>query len=847
MFILNIFLLFLMPPSPQLLERLSVEEKNEIRKILIDARKKGVDQPDFNNLEKFRVRLMIKQNDTMNIPVILVEFSDNPADSPVTHFQDMLFSVNTYPTGSLTDYYLENSYGNFFVDGWISDWLLMPNSYSYYTDGQYGFGSYPRNAQGLARDAVLAADPYIDFSQFDRDNDGYVDVIFIIHAGPGGEETGDPDDIWSHAWYIPGGVNVDGVTVYRYSMEPENGRMGVFAHEFGHNLGLPDLYDTDYSSEGLGNWSVMAGGSWGNNGRTPVHFDVWCKYKLGFLNPVNVTSIINNAPFPPVELYPVAYRLWTNGNASSQYFLVEFRDKTRGFDATLPSSGLLIFHIDETQQNNRNEWYPGHTGSGHYKVALEQADGRWDLEKNINSGDKGDPYPGNTYSRSFNDYSIPDSRDYTFSTTYVSVTGISDYQDTMYADLAVVPVHNISVDSSNFPVVIEKDSSITPVIYLSNAGFYTDNFDLYLRIDSMGSPVYVDQINNITLNPNEVNFFSLSPFTAKFSNGMYKVYAYISSPNEEMFRNDTLKLDLFSYELLKFINVPYTTSEPVIDGIIDSVEWSDAFVYDISDYLKKAGLRNIQEAFGYIKNSDSILYFGITVKDTETGNYIIKMRFDDNADGQFPDSSDTSEGELKLQQSGQSLTVTFTPYFSNGQSGQSHPVSFPYAFSLVGDERHFELAIPFAKENYALDEEISIRHSTDTFAFFIIGRNSARPDFNIYWVQDVPFSQTRKPYLYSKLEVTNLNVGVKERNSLSRSFSFNINYTEQGLKIMVLQNDKEPVSIKLIDPTGRIKSELNSKALEIISFIPYKKYKKGVYFILIKRNNYRWIKKVIMY
>ncbi len=839
-------LIFLMPPSPQLKERLSEKEWSDIKKVLIDARKRGVNQPDFNNLAKFRVRFLKKQSDTMNIPVILVEFTDNPADSPVTHFQDMLFSIDSYPTGSFTDYYLENSYGEFFIKGWISDWLLMPNPYSYYTDGQYGFGIYPKNAQGLARDAVLAADPYVDFSQFDRDNDGYVDGIFIIHAGPGAEETGNPNDIWSHAWYIPGGVNVDGVTVYRYSMEPENGRMGVFAHEFGHVLGLPDLYDTDYSSEGLGNWSLMAGGSWGNNGRTPVHFDVWCKYKLGFLNPINVTSIINNAPFPPVEDYPVAYRLWTNGNASSQYFLVEFRNKTKGFDAYLPSSGLLIFHIDETQQSNRNEWYPGHTSYGHYKVALEQADGKWDLEKNINSGDFGDPYPGSSNNKSFDDYSTPDSKDYNFSTTYVSITGISDYQDTMFADLAVVPVYNISVDSANLPVIIKKDSAIDPIIYFSNRGFYTDNFDLILEIDSMGFNVYTDQINNISLNPGAESSVSLSPFTPKFSNGMYKVYAYIVSQNEQMFRNDTLKLDLFSYELLKFISCPYTTSKPVIDGVIDPLEWSDAFVYDISDYLKKGGPRNIQEAFAYIKNSDSTLYLGIKVKDTTGGADYIRIIFDDNADGQFPDSPNTSEGELKFQQSGQVFNVTFTPYFSSGQ-GQSHSVSFPYAVSNVGDERHFEMAIPFVKEGYALDEEISINSSTDTFAFFIMGRNSSEADINIYWLQDVPLTQIKNPSLYAKIEVTNLAVRVKEKNADFHDFSFDVSYTAEGLKIVVSQGKKEPVSIQFVDSSGRIKYSLNSKTSEIISFLPYREYKKGVYFILIKRNNHRWIRKVIMY
>ncbi len=838
-------LVFLMPPSPELKGKLSEEEWIYIKNILTDARKRGANQPDFDNLEKFRIKFLKKQTDTMNIPVILVEFTDNLADSPVIHFENMLFSIGSYPTGSFTDYYLENSYGNFLTQGWVSNWLLMPNPYSYYTNGQYGFGTYPKNAQGLARDAVIAADPYVDFSQFDRNNDGYVDGIFIVHAGPGAEETGNPNDIWSHAWYIPGGVNVDGVIVWRYSMEPENGRIGVFAHEFGHVLGLPDLYDTDYSSEGLGNWSLMAGGSWGNNGRTPVHLDVWCKYKLGFINPYNVTSIINNALFLPTENYPLAYRLWTNGGASQQYFLAEYRKKIK-FDLYLPGEGILIFHIDETQPSNNNEWYPGHTSFGHYKVALEQADGRWDLEKNINGGDPADPYPGTSDNRSFDNYSTPDSKNYNFNTTYVSVTGISALSDSMFADLAVIPVYNISVDSSNIPVILKKDSSITPRIFVSNRGFYTQSFNLILRIDSLGQTVYQNEILNLTLNPGNSSSYTFPSFQAKFSNGIYNVFAYINSQNEDMFRNDTLKEKLFSYELITFLTSSYSTIKPFIDGVINFSEWYDAYVLDISDYLKRGAQRNIQEAFAYIKNSDSTLYLGIIVKDTTGGSDYIRMIFDDNADGQFPEPPNTSEGEIKFQQSGQVFNVTFTPYFSSGY-GQTHSVSFPYGVSNVADKRHFEMAIPIVKEGYALDEEIGVNSSTDTFALFIMGRNSSLADINIYWLQNIPLAQIRNPSLYAKIEMTNLAVGVKERNVSISLPSFDISYVPEGIKIVFLQNKKEPVSIKLVDTSGRIKYSLNSKNSEIVSILPYREYKGGVYFVIIKGNKESWIKKVIMY
>ena len=97
--------------------------------------------------------------------------------------------------------------------------------------------------------------------RFDTDDDGFVDGIFLIHAGGGAEAEPNPtkrkDMIWSHKWTLPTPFSNSGVKVYAYSTEPEDGHVGVFCHEFGHVLGLPDLYDTTYRSEGVGIWCLM--------------------------------------------------------------------------------------------------------------------------------------------------------------------------------------------------------------------------------------------------------------------------------------------------------------------------------------------------------------------------------------------------------------------------------------------------------------------------------------------------------------------------------------------------------------------------------------------------------------
>jgi immune inhibitor A len=383
--------------------------------------------------------------------VIIVDFGDNTADTgtyPESHYEDMLFSVGTYPTGSMRDYYLENSYGNFETTGDATGWYRMPRNYTYYVDGNYGFNNYPRNAQGLAEDAVLAADPYIDFSQYDNDgpdgipdsgdDDGYVDAIFIVHAGPGAEVTGDPNDIWSHAWSTYDPVAVDGVYVYSYSSEPEDGSIGVFCHELGHVLGLPDFYDYGYDSRGAGYWSVMAGGSWGGGGVTPVHFDAYSKVRLGFVTPIVPTTNIVNALVEPVETTSTVYKIWTDGLPGTEYFLLENRQKI-GFDVSLKGEDIVIYHVDETVYGNDDQRCGA--GSPHYELAVEQADGECDLEYDRNSGDYGDPWPGSGGTENpnyaFNDTSTPNSRDYSNNPTNVSVYDINMVGDNGYVSISV--------------------------------------------------------------------------------------------------------------------------------------------------------------------------------------------------------------------------------------------------------------------------------------------------------------------------------------------------------------------------------------------------------------------------
>jgi len=307
--------LYAVPLSDEVIEKLRNEGRlDDALQNHKQARAKGIDNPQIGSIKS---RQNIAQSGRANLSalVLLIDFSDKPYTAGSTaatpaRFDSLLFSDGRKnPTGSLKEYYLENSYGNLTVNGSSYGWYRASQSYKYYTnncDGSTGFGPYPNNAYRLVEEAIDLADPYVDFSQFDGDGDGYVDGLFVVHAGTGFEVSGNTCEIWSHMSGF-GPIYKDGVYIDRYSMEPEEypgtgmSPIGVFCHEFGHVLGLPDLYDYDGSSEGCGHWSIMASGSYNGNSRVPAHFDAWCKSQLGFISPTNATSNLTGVEFPAAE------------------------------------------------------------------------------------------------------------------------------------------------------------------------------------------------------------------------------------------------------------------------------------------------------------------------------------------------------------------------------------------------------------------------------------------------------------------------------------------------------------------------------------------------------------------
>ncbi|MCU1537748.1 MAG: family metalloprotease domain protein [Humibacillus sp.] len=242
------------------------------------------------------------------------------------HYQQLMFGA----TDSFRDFYLKQSNGRFLAKGDVSDWVKVP-----YNEARYGSNTVPQSNGYWAYINDTAQAWYADqkakgkttaqiktyLQQFDKVDrydsrgdgvynrpDGYIDHFQAIHAGEGEEAGGGAqgtDAIWSHRWYVRsndqgrtgpdgnklGGIQIGdtGIWIGDYTTEPENGGLGVFAHEFGHDLGLPDLYDTAGGDNGTGYWTLMSGGSWMSKSKTdigtrPSYMGAWEKLQLGWLD-----------------------------------------------------------------------------------------------------------------------------------------------------------------------------------------------------------------------------------------------------------------------------------------------------------------------------------------------------------------------------------------------------------------------------------------------------------------------------------------------------------------------------------------------------------------------------------
>ncbi len=290
------------------------------------------------------------------------------------HFQDLMFGEGE----SFKDFYLKQSNGRFRAKGDVTDWVKVPFNEARYGSNAIaqsdGYWNYVKDTAKAWYDSQVAqgkslAEIKTYLAQFDKvdrydyngngifnEPDGYIDHFQAIHAGEGEEAGGGAqgkDAIWSHRWYAYvnqagkigpdfnklGGVPLgdSGIWIGDYTTEPENGGLGVFAHEFGHDLGLPDLYDTAGGDNGTGFWTLMSGGSWLNHGTdsigtTPGYMGAWEKLQLGWLD----FKVVKYGEDSTVNLGPADK---PRSRSNYQAVISTLPDKTVVTDYNKPHSG----------------------------------------------------------------------------------------------------------------------------------------------------------------------------------------------------------------------------------------------------------------------------------------------------------------------------------------------------------------------------------------------------------------------------------------------------------------------------------------------------------------------------
>lgn len=296
--------------------------------------------------------------------IILAQFTDSKFQSGHDRaLYNKIANAENYTDngfrGSVKDYFKAQSAGQFELDFDVVGICPLKNPCSYYGGNDAYTGNDLRAGEMVAEACQWAATQGVDFSKYDWDGDGEVDQVFVLYAGKGEANGGAVSTVWPHEYALSysdygKSLSFNGVIVDTYACSAElNDRdqldgIGTFCHEFSHCMGFPDLYDTGYSGWfGMGYYDLMSAGNYNGDGKCPAGYSAYEKHECGWLTYQDVTHIdeaLNVTGLKAISDGGSAYVI-KNKAHEDEYYIIENRQNT-GWDAYLPSEGVMITHVD---------------------------------------------------------------------------------------------------------------------------------------------------------------------------------------------------------------------------------------------------------------------------------------------------------------------------------------------------------------------------------------------------------------------------------------------------------------------------------------------------------------------
>lgn len=457
---------------------------------------------------------------------ILVEFSNNSftLENPRQQFYNQLNQhgyKESGATGSVKDYFIESSNGQFIPEFDVYGPVKLSHPYSYY--GADSPSMLDEKAHEMVYEACSLLDEQIDFTQYDRDEDGLIDNVYIFYAGYGQADGGSAETVWPHSWdIIEAGRTFyyDGVRLGHYacSSELRDGKgstisgIGVFCHEFSHVLGLPDLYAVSYNGSFTPqSWTLMDSGSYNNDSWTPPYMSGYERYALGWVEPKVLDEPMNVTVKHITESKGFYDVFMVKTDKEDEYFIFENRQQ-KGWDEFLPGHGMLVWHIDY----NETIWEGNVVNNtpSHQYVDIEEADN----DPSYYSI-PGDVFPGTANVTSFTDDTTPSMRSWSGASLYAPIT---DIKESASGEISFVFRGGVDI----FGEVTAYEATNIGADKLSISWTTAENATSYLvsvyEKSAAGEKVYVDgyrykDVGNVT----SIEVTGLYPLTTYY----YVVYA----------------------------------------------------------------------------------------------------------------------------------------------------------------------------------------------------------------------------------------------------------------------------------------------------------------------------------